>query len=49
MARWLAIVGYLFTAVLILVPLLFEIPGLGFGLWVALVSGSLLVRRERFE
>ena len=49
MARWLAIVGYLFTAVLILVPLLFEIPGLGFGLWVALVSASLLVRRERFE
>ena len=49
MARWLVIVGYLFAAVLTLVPLLFEIPGLGFGLWVALVSGSLLVRRERFE
>ncbi len=49
MARWLAIVGYLFAALLALVPVVFEVPGLGFGLWVALVSASLLVRRERLE
>ncbi len=49
MARWLAIAGYLFAALLTLVPVLLELPGLGFGLWVALVSASLLVRRERFE
>ncbi|GMQ86720.1 MAG: hypothetical protein BMS9Abin07_2312 [Acidimicrobiia bacterium] len=49
LARWLVIVGYLFAALLTLAPIVIEIPGLGFGLWVALVSASLLVHRQQLE
>jgi hypothetical protein len=46
---WLTWLGYAFALVLLVVPVVFEVPGLGFGLWVALVSGSMLVRRRRFD
>jgi len=46
---WLTAAGYLFALVLALVPVALEVPGLGFGLWVALVSGSLLVHRHQIE
>ena len=44
---WLTAAGYLFALALAIVPWIFEVPGLGFGLWVALVSGSLLIRRKQ--
>ena len=47
--RWLAFVGYAFALVLTFVPVVLEVPGLGFGLWVALISGSMLVRRRETE
>ncbi len=43
---WLIYIGYLFAVSLLVVPAYFEVPGLGFGLWVALVSTSLLIRRD---
>lgn len=46
---WLTWIGYLFALVLLVVPLLFEVPGLGFGFWVGLVSASIVVRRRRME
>jgi hypothetical protein len=46
---WLVYAGYLFGAVLIAVPLVLEVSGMGFGLWVALVSASLLIRRKELE
>jgi len=44
---WLTWIGYAFSLVLLLVPVLFEVPGLGFGLWVGMVSGVIVVRRRR--
>lgn len=46
---WLIWIGYVFALVLLLVPALFEIPGLGFGLWVGMVSAVMVVRRRRME
>jgi hypothetical protein len=46
---WLTWIGYLFALVLLAVPVLLEVPGLGFGFWVGLVSGSIVVRRRRLE
>ena len=46
---WLTWIGYLFALVLFVVPLLFEVPGLGFGFWVGMVSAVMLVRRRRME
>jgi hypothetical protein len=46
---WLTWIGYLFALVLLVVPLLFEVPGLGFGFWVGLASATIVVRRRRME
>ncbi len=46
---WLTWIGYVFALVLLLVPALLEVPGLGFGLWVGLVSAVIVVRRRLME
>jgi len=46
---WLTWIGYLFALALLIVPAAFEVPGLGFGLWVGLVSATIIVRRARME
>jgi hypothetical protein len=46
---WLTWIGYVFALVLLVVPWLFEVPGLGFGLWVGLVSATIVVRRRLME
>jgi len=46
---WLTWIGYLFALVLLVVPMLLEVPGLGFGLWVGLVSAVIVVRRRLME
>ena len=43
--RWVAIVGYLIAAVMLIVPILTRPSGVGLPIWVAMVSLVLLFRR----
>lgn len=46
---WLTLIGYVFALALLFVPALYEVPGVGFGLWVGLVSAVIVIRRRLAE
>lgn len=48
LSRWLAILGYVVALVMLLLPLVVEPLGFGFPVWVAILSGAFLVRRDQF-
>jgi hypothetical protein len=45
--RWLAYLGYAVGVMLFAIPLVIEPIGLGFPVWVLIVSATMLVRRRR--